>query len=446
MTRSGMSRRRFLRGVGGALALPLLGDFGALGPAWADGGASGFPTRLLFVYSPNGKHMPDWTPEATGSDFEFPFLLEPLTPFRDRVRVLSGLTLDGARANGDGPGDHARATAAFLTAAHPFKTGGADIRTGVSVDQVAAARLGKETLLPSLELGCEPNQMAGECDSGYSCIYSSNVSWRSASTPATKETHPRRAFERLFADPEGRLPPEERARRARARGSVLDFALAGAKDLQGDLGPTDRRKVDEYLTALRETEVRIEKVRAERQTVAQGFETPKGIPADFQEYVRLMYDLAVLAFRSDTTRVATILLGNAGSNRSYPFIGVSEGHHHLSHHGGDRDKQMAIRKINRFHTEQLAYLVGRLAAVPEGDGTLLDHTLVVYGSGIADGDAHAHDDLPIVVVGGPSGKPVHLRSPAETPLANLWLSLLGKVGVSVPRFADSTGPLAGLTL
>lgn len=441
-----LSRRTVLRGVGTALSLPLLE---AMLPAraFADGQPLPYPNRMAFFYVPNGVHMPHWTPSATGADFELPPILQPLSPLRDQILVLSGLTADKARPHGDGPGDHARALAAFLTGCQPKKTDGADIRVGVSVDQFAAARVGQQTRFPSLELGCEQGAQSGNCDSGYSCAYSSAVSWKNESMPVAKEINPRLVFDRLFASRRVGESEAERARRVSRERSILDLVREDARDLAAQLGAKDRRKLDEYLASVRELEQRIN--RAASETPADvGLPRPDGIPSDYGEHIRLMCDLLALAWQGDLNRIATFLVANEGSNRSYAFIDVPEGHHDLSHHGGNQEKQAKISKINVFHMTQFAYFLQRLAATPEGDGTLLDHAMIVYGSGIADGDAHNHDNLPILVAGRGCGTLTpgrHVRYPAETPLNNLWLSMLDRVGAGTDRLGDSTGRLEGLS-
>lgn len=439
-----LSRRTVLRGLGTALALPWLE---AMGPLTALAGAAAtrpYPNRMAFLYVPNGKHMPDFTPAVEGAGYELPYTLQPLAELKSDLLVLTGLTADKARPHGDGGGDHARALSAFLTGCQPRKTDGTDIRAGISVDQVAAARIGDQTRLPSLEIGCERGAMAGNCDSGYSCVYSSTMSWRSATTPLPKEVNPKLVFERLFATG----PDAERAQRDRNRKSVLDFVRADAGSLRTQLGANDQRKLDEYFDAVRDIELRI--ARAEKMPEVKApsqAKTPAGVPAGMEEHIRLMCDLLVLAFQADVTRVSTFVLANEGSNRPYPFIGVSEGHHDLSHHGNDNKKQMKIREINRFHVSQLAYLLKKLKSIPEGDGTLLDHCMIAYGSGNSDGNAHNHDNLPILLAGKAGGTIKtgrHLRFPKETPLNNLWLAMLDRVGATVPNLGDGTGRLAGL--
>ncbi|MBL8799453.1 MAG: DUF1552 domain-containing protein, partial [Planctomycetia bacterium] len=391
-----LSRRTLLRGLGASLALPWLEAMGPL-TGWAANTSpkQAAPNRMAFLYVPNGKNMADWTPQADGTDFELPHILQPLEAHRKDLLVLTGLTADKARAHGDGGGDHARALGAFLTGCQPRKTDGTDIRAGISVDQVAAGRIGDQTRLPSLEIGCEHGAMAGNCDSGYSCVYSSTMSWRSATQPLPKEVNPKLVFERLF----GNGPDALRAKRDQDRKSVLDFVREDAGDLRNKLGINDQRKLDEYFSAVRDIEQRI--LRAEKLPpvkVPDGVR-PQAIPAVYEEHIRMMCDLLVLAFQADITRVCTFVLANEGSNKPYPFIGVSEGHHDLSHHENNPKKKEKIRDINTFHVKQLAYLLTKLKSIPEGDGTLLDHSMIVYGSGNSDGNRHNHDDLPILLAG-----------------------------------------------
>jgi hypothetical protein len=390
------------------------------------------PKRLLFVYAPNGKSMADWALDGA--------TLEPLAKFKDRIALLSGLCLRNATPGSDGPGDHARAMAAFLTGVRPHKTFGSDVRVGVSVDQVAATELGKRTRFPSLEVGCEGGKPAGTCDNGYSCAYQTNLSWRTATQPMPKEIDPRRLFERLFGDP---AKPRNDARDSDRR-SILDFVAEDAKDLAGNLGGSDRQKLDEYLMAVREVERRIQTA---QPTVAVGQEKlvrPNGVPENFQDHARLLADLVTLAFQTDQTRVVTFVLGNDGSNRSYREVGVPDGHHDVSHHGNDPETLEKVRKINRLHIAQLGYLLDKLHTGKEGTGSLLDRCLVVYGSGIRDGDKHDHDDLPILIAGGEVRGGRTIRYPTGTPLCNLHLELLHRVGVTQNRFGDSTKRLLDL--
>jgi hypothetical protein len=434
--------------LGTAVALPLLDSLALAGPT-PSAAAKGPIKRLAFLYVPNGIHMPAWTPGAEGALGKLPATLAALEPFKDKLNVLSGLALDKARANGDGPGDHARAMSAFLTGSQPRKTHGADIRVGKSADQHVAAAVGDATRFPSLELGVERGAQAGNCDSGYSCAYSNNLSWRSENTPNAKETDPKAVFERLFGGDEPKDVAEARAKREAYSQSVLDFVSEDAKGLGATLGSGDKRKLDEYLTAGREVEIRIEKVRkdrAERKPPAKpDMEMPTGTPRDQKEHIRLMCDLMVLSFQTDLTRVVTLPFANDGSNKSYPMIGVSAGHHDCSHHGNNADKQAKIQKINAFHIEQLAYLLGKMQGVKEKDGTtLLDSVMLVYGSGIGDGNRHNHDDLPILLAGGGGGTIEggrHVKYKFNTPLMNLYLALFERIGAPAKSFGDSTGVL-----
>jgi hypothetical protein len=438
-----ISRRTVLKGLGAAVALPWLECMGPL-KLWANNPrVNRTPNRMAFVYVPNGVNMQAWRPAAEGTSFALPRILEPLESVKDYVNVMTGLTADKARPHGDGGGDHARAMGAFLTGCQPRKTDGADIRAGVSVDQVAASRIGDQTRLASLEIGCDPSAMAGNCDSGYSCVYSSTISWRSATTPVPKLNNPRLVFDRLF----GNAPDAARARRDRNRRSVLDFNREDTTTLQPRLSGNDRRKLDEYFASIRDIEQRIERAARLPEPPRPNIQTPRDVPGDYREHIRLLCDLLVLAFQADITRVSTFVFANEGSNKPYPFIGVPEGHHDLSHHGNDARKLDKIAQINRFHMEQFAYLLGKLKSVREGDGTLLDHSMVVYGSGNSDGNRHNHDDLPILLAGKGcntirTGR--HVRYTNETPLNNLWLAMLDRMGTSVDHLGDSTGRLNNL--
>lgn len=434
-----------MRGLGTTIALPVLE---AMLPvrsiaALAESAVRKPPTRLAFLYVPNGVNMSEWRPTAEGELGELPATLQPLAELKGDFGVLTGLTCDKARPHGDGGGDHARAQSAFLTGCQPRKTDGANIRVGISADQMAAQQLGKFTKLPSLELGCEKGLNAGNCDSGYSCAYSANMSWRSESTPMAKEIDPRAVFERLFGSGDRLENAESRAKRERYQKSILDFVQEDARTLKARLGATDQRKLDEYLTAVRELEMRIQRVEAAAAQMPDASK-PTGIPKDdYRAHVRLMFDMLTLAFQSDCTRVATFMLANDGSNRSYGTIGVSDGHHEISHHGRNKEKLEKIARINRFHVEQFGYFLQKLKSIKEGDGTLLDHCMVAYGSGISDGDAHNHDDLPILLAGGNgSFRGCHLKFEKETPVTNLWLTMLDRAGATgVTQLGDSTGRL-----
>jgi hypothetical protein len=445
-----ITRRTVLKGLGAAIALPFLD--GMLPPVFSATSSAAAkalaPKRMAFFYVPNGVKMDDWTPEAVGTDFKLPSILEPLAPFQQELNVLTGLTLDKARPHGDGPGDHARAMSAFLTCSQPRKTAGADIKVGISADQVAAQTIGRQTPFASLELGCEKGQQAGGCDSGYSCAYSSNLSWRGESTPMAKEVDPRQVFERLFGSEDANVSAEVRAKRDLFKKSILDLVSEDAKQLQGQLGATDKRKLGEYLDSVREIELRI--ARAEQAAKIDAPPTvakPAGIPKEYPEHLKLLLDMLVLAFQTDLTRISTFVLANDGSNRSYKFIDVPEGHHDLSHHQSNKEKLEKIRKINHFHMTQFADFLCKLKAIKEGDGTLLDQCMIVYGSGIGDGNRHNHDDLPIVLVGKGGGTIKtgrHLKYEMETPLANLYVSMLERLDVKVDTFGDSKGKLADL--
>jgi hypothetical protein len=446
MPRRQISRRTVLRGLGVGIALPWLE---AMMPAvsLAAPAAAAAPKRMAFFYVPNGINMAGWTPKEEGTNFELPEILKRLEPHRDHLLVLSGLTCDKARPNGDGPGDHARAMSAFLTGAQPRKTDGANIKVGISVDQVAAAKVGKATKFSSLEIGCEGGRQAGGCDSGYSCAYSSNLSWRSESTPMVKETNPRAVFERLFGN--GKVPAGSVAAREAYKKSILDFVGEDARELKKQLGGADERKLDEYLTAIREIEQRIERA-AQPTPLPEGapkLALPDATPREYLEHLRLLGDLLVLAFQADVTRISTYVLANEGSNRNYKFIDVPEGHHELSHHGRNAGKMAKIQKINTFHMEQFAYIVEKLKGIREGEGSLLDNCMLLYGSGNGDGNRHNHDDLPIILVGKGGGtiqSGRHVRYAHNTPLNNLYLSMLDRMGAPVDQLGDSTGRLANL--
>jgi len=446
-----ITRRTALQGLGTLVALPWLESITTAAGPTAAPSLAGPPRRLAFVYVPNGVCVADWTPAEVGKLTKLPDILAPLESHKDYLNVISGMTLDKARANGDGPGDHARAMSAFLTGRQPRKTYGADIRVGMSADQHVAAAIGDNTRFPSLELGIERGAQAGNCDSGYSCAYSSNLSWRSESTPNAKEVDPKLVFDRLFGGNDPKELAAARAKRELYNKSVLDFVTEDAKSLGKQLGQGDQRKLDEYLSAVREVEDRIDKIRkanAERKAAPKpNMPAPSGVPTEFKDHVRLMADLMVLAFQTDLTRVVTLPIANDGSNRPYKVIEIPEGHHELSHHGRNPAKLAKIKKINTYHIEQFAYLVGKLKAVKEANGScLLDNTMVVYGSGIGDGDRHNHDELPVLLVGKGGGTIQggrHLLFPREKqiPLMNLFLSLFDRMGAPTERFGDSTGRL-----
>jgi hypothetical protein len=439
-----LPRRTFLKGLGVSLALPMLD---AMTPALAAASSKTLPTRLAFTYVPNGVTMDVWTPAEAGAGFAFPRILKPLEPFRSQTLVLSGLAQHNANALEDGAGDHARAAACYLTGVHPKKTAGEDIQAGVSVDQIAAQHVGADSRFPSLELGCDDSRTVGNCDSGYSCAYTNSLSWRSPTSPMPPETNPRLAFERLFGGLDAGLDAATRAVRRRDRRSILDIVAERTSSLVVTLGPSDRRKVDEYLTSVREIERRIEIAEHDTTEVTPDFEMPSGVPVLFADYASLMFDMQAIALQADLTRVCTLMMGREGSLRTYPEIGVPDPHHPLTHHRDNPEWIEKVTKVNVFHMEQFAKFVGKLAAMPEADGTVLDHTVIVYGSGIADGNKHTHENLPVLVVGGGAGfkGDRHLVYDDETPMTNFYLTLLDRVGVREDQIGDSTGRIEHLS-
>lgn len=438
-----LSRRTLLKGVGASLALPIM-DAMVPNVAWAAPEQLA-QNRMAFVFFPNGAIMRDWTPKEEGTDYELPKTLQPLKSHKKDLLVMSGLAHVKARANGDGGGDHARCTATYLTGVQAKKTDGADIRLGQSIDQLAADQIGNQTKLPSLELGTEAGRQAGKCDSGYSCAYTSNISWKSEKTPMAKEINPKETFERLFGN--ATEDSKARAKRDFFRQSILDFVAEDSSKLKTKLGTNDRQKLDEYFTSVREIEQRIERTADASKRSIPPMERPAGVPKDWAEHVRLMYDLMVVAFQTDTTRISTFMLANAGSNRSYKEIGVAEGHHQLSHHRNEDEPMNKIQKIDEYSAQQFAYFLDRLASIKEGDRTLLDNSMVIYGSALSDANRHQHDDLPIVLAGGGAGTITggrHVRYTEETPMTNLYLSMLDRMNVKAEHFGDSTGRIDNL--
>jgi hypothetical protein len=443
-----LHRRTFLRGLGAAVALPMLD---AMRPAFATAAtaaATKAPVRLAFTYIPNGVTMKDWKPATTGSDFEMTRILKPLEAYRQDLCILSGLDHHNAESLGDGGGDHARAGACFLTGVHPKKTAGADIQAGISVDQIAAQAHGSATRISSLEMGCEDSRTVGVCDSGYSCAYTNSISWRGPRTPMPPETNPRIAFERLFGDEDFTASPEARARRSMQRKSILDLVNNRTQRLVQDLGPADRRKIDEYLTGIRELEQRIEMAEKDQRQFRPDIEKPAGVPAVFADYVKLMFDLQILAFQADLTRVSTLIFGREASVRTYGEIGVTDPHHPLSHHRSLPENIEKITRINTYHTTLFAYFLEKMKATKDGDGSLLDHSMLVYGGAICDGNTHSHVDLPVLLAGRGDGqlKPGrHIAYPSGTPMTNLYISLLERMNVKTEKLGDSTGQLQHLT-
>src|SRR5262245_36612980 len=449
ITKMSLPRRTFLRGIGTAVALPLLDSMvSALGSLRT--AAPTAAARLAVAYVPNRIQMEKWTPAAEGS-LDITPTLEPLRPFRDRLLVVTGLTNKPAfPADGEGTGDHVRASATFLTGVHPKKTEGPDIRAGLSMDQIAAEHLGEDTQLTSLELCLDSNELIGACEAGYSCAYANTLSWRNPTTPLPMENQPRAVFERLFGDSDNTTKAARLARIASDR-SVLDSLVAEVKRTQQRLGSADTTKLGQYLDAIRDVERRIQKAEQQIDIDLPAMERPSGgIPATFGEHAKLMFDLQVLAFQCDMTRVITFLLSREVSPRTYTEIGIPDPHHGLSHHQNNPVAMQKLGKINTYHVQQLAYFLEKLQATPDGDGTLLDQLTLLYGCGISDSNLHTHDNLPILVIGGAAGSSNsvnsirggrHLRVTKDTPLTNLQLTLLDKLGVPLDTLGDSTGRL-----
>ncbi len=441
ITKKAIPRRKILRGTGVTLALPLLD---AMVPALtALGKTAAKPVnRLGVIYVPNGIVMDKWTPTAEGSAFEFSTTLQPLASFRDRVLVLTGLT-----SRGTAYGSHGNASTKFLTGTPPKKTQGTEVRAGISMDQIAARELGKHTQLASLEVELESGEAAGTCEVGYSCAYTSTIAWRNATTPLPMERNPRAVFERLFGDTASTDPAVRLARLEEQR-SILDVVTRKVSELQQGLGPRDRAKLSEYLEAVRDVERRIQKAEEQNALELPVVEQPESIPASFADYAKLMFDLQVLAYQCDLTRIITFMIGREFSGRTYPEIGARDAHHPTSHHQNDPEKLAKLAKINTYHATLFAYYLDKLRATADGDGSLLDHLMIVYGSGMSDGNAHSPDDLPILLVGGGAGQLKggrHLRYPGNTPLANLHVTLLDKLGVPVDGLGNSTGGLDTLS-
>ena len=448
ITKVALPRRTFLRGVGATIALPLLDAMVPALSAVAQTAAN--PVRRLgFLYLPNGVAMNHtgvnhWKPTREGTDFELSPILTPLAPVQDKLVVVSGLSHAQAEAMGDGNGDHSRGTASWLSGVHPKWTQGADVRGGTTADQVAAAELGKETPLPSLELSVDLNFLLGHCENGYSCAYMNTISWKTPTTPMPPENNPRVVFERLFGDGGS---PAERLGQLRTDRSILDSVAGEMARLQQKLGAVDRARADEYLDSVREVERRLQNVekRADEAEPVDGAERPPvGIPDQFGEHVELMLDLQWLAYQADLTRVFTFMYGREVSSRTYPEIGMTEGHHAMSHHGDNAENLERYARLNTYCTDLFAGFVEKLRATPDGDGSLLDHSLLLYGSALSNPNIHSHNDIPLVLVGGAAGQLKggrHVAYPTFTPMANLLMSMLEKGGVHVDRLGDSTGRL-----
>ena len=443
ITKKALPRRTFLRGAGATLALPLLD---AMVPALSGISArAAEPVRRLgWVYIPNGMVMQSWTPPA-GTTLEMSTTLSPLAPFRDRMVVPTGLAHRQAEALGDGNGEHTRASATWLNGVHPKQTEGADVRAARTADQIAAAQLGRTTPLPSLELAIDRDFLVGNCENGYSCVYMNTIAWRTPTTPLPMENNPRVVFERLFG--EGGSDAERRAQFGKDR-SILDSITDDLARLQRDVGTSDRARVTQYLDAVRAIERRIQL--AEQSDIElPELERPVGIPEDYAEHVRLMFDLTALAYQADITRVFTFMLGRELGGRAYPHLGINDAHQGLSHHRNDPAKLELLTKINTFHVELFGHFLETLAATPDGDGSLLDHSLVMYCAGLSDSNQHLYYDLPLVMAGGSGGQLKggrHLHSPRDTPMTNLLVSMLDKSGVVLDDgLGDSTGRLPELT-
>jgi len=444
VTRKALSRRTVLKSLGAAISLPFLD---AMTPAFARVAAER-PLRLAWFYLPNGIDMRGWTPADEGVLGVLPEVLAPLEPVKKDVLVLSNLTTNWGRPLQAGAGDHGRALGSYMTGVEVYKTAGADLKLGISADQIAANAIGHETRLPSLELGLEEARLAGNCDSGYSCAYAYNVSWKTATQPLPPISDPRQLFERLFGTdiPES---PEARGRRLAMRRSILDGVIESSRTLEQTLGGNDRRKLDEYLTSVREIERQVAVAEREGLVIDPGIEKPFGVPAEFPDYFRLMTDMLILAFKADVTRISTLLVGREGSVRAYPEIGVADGHHPLTHHMGNMEMLAKVRQINVLHATLFAEFLQKMKATPDGDGSLLDHALVCYGSGLSDGNVHTHDRLPTLLAGHGNGLVSpgrHIVYQRETPVTNLFATMIEHVGVRGEHVGDATGRLNGLSL
>jgi hypothetical protein len=441
ITKMAIPRRTFLRGMGVTLALPLLD---AMVPALsAIAKTAAKPVRRLgCVYVPQGENMWMWLPKGEGAAFELSPILSSLAPFRDQVIVPTGLAHRMAESMGDGNGEHSRASAVWLNGVHPKRTEGADVRAGTTIDQLAAQHLGRDTPLPSLEIALENSFVVGNCDNGYSCVYTNTISWRTPTTPLPMEHNPRVVFERLFG--EGGSAAQRVARMSEDR-SILDAVTEDIARLEKSLGPADRNRVGQYLDAVREIERRLERAESQNSesTLPAVLDRPVGIPEKFDDHAKLMYDLQALAFQADITRVFTFLIGREQTNQAYPEIGVPDPHHAMSHHGHNPEKLEKYAKIGAYHVSLLAYFLDKLRSTPDGDGNVLDHSMILYGSGISDGDQHSHVDLPLVLVGGGTGVKQGrvLKYPPYTPMANLFIAMLDKLGIPAETLGDSTGAL-----
>jgi len=444
ITRKPIGRRAMLRGMGTAMALPLLDAMVPSATALEQGAAA--RKRLQVIYTPNGMMMQNWTPATAGEGYALTPILKPLEPYKDKFAVFSNLSHVQAEALGDGAGDHGRCCGGYLTATHVKKTEGADITAGISMDQVVAKQFGEMTQIPSLEIGLEPPSLVGSCDSGYSCAYTNTLSWSNASTPLPVTINPREVFERLFGDGDS-LDAKSRLAQLKRQASILDFVAQDAKRLSHKIGASDKHKLDEYLTSVRDIEKRIQKAEkgGAEATALPAYARPSGVPDAFEEYAHMMIDLQVLAMQADLTRVSSFMIGREVSGRSYPEIGVPDAHHPLSHHGKDPEKIEKLTKINTLHMAQVAYYLKRMSETKEGNGNLLDHTLVLAGASLADSNNHDHRGLPVMVAGGLIKGNRHVEAAKDTPMANLMLSMMDVLGVQVESLGDSSGRLTSFT-
>jgi hypothetical protein len=436
------TRRRFLRAASVCVGLPWFESWNRR--TWGNPVSPPAPRRLALLYIPNGVNVEKWNVTGSGTDYVLSPTLAPIAPFRDACTVITGLNHENATPGPDGGGDHSRATAVYLTGVRPRKTGGSDIWNGISLDQLAARQIGHLTRLPSLELSTDGPRLSGRCDSGYSCAYQFNLSWASPTKPVPAEQNPRAIFERLFGAP--RAGDGSADERIQLRRSVLDYVRDDVHAVSRGLGQGDRAKLEEYLTAVREVEQRLERSGGTTQPAPELL-LPPGIPDDYQLHIRIMLELIVLAFQADATRMITFTLANDGSNRAFPEIGIPEAHHQLSHHRNDAETLEKIARIDRFYVEQFAWFLGRLQQVREAEGNLLDHAMVLYGGGISEGNQHLHSNLPLVLAGrggGTLNPGKRLAVPDPTPMCNLHVALAQRLGVRLQQFGDSTGILEDL--
>ena len=439
-----MGRRSVLRGMGATLALPLLEAMTT--SASAAEAAAKTRMRLQVIYMPNGMMMQNYTPAQAGEGYAMTPILKPLEPYREKFAVISGLAHKQAEALGDGGGDHGRSCGSYLTGVHVKKTEGADITSGPSMDQIVAQKFSEQTQIPSLELGLDPPSLVGSCDTGYSCAYTNTLSWRTASTPLPVTINPREVFERIFGDGDS-LDAKTRIMRLRRQASILDSVAEDARDLSRAMGAADKKKIEEYMASIRDIERRIQKMEqgGPSAVALPAYARPSGIPDSFEEYARMMIDLQVLAYQADMTRIGTFMVGREVSGRSYPEIGVADAHHPLSHHGNDPEKIAKLTKINVLHMEQVAYYLKRMSETKDGEGTLLDHSMLLAGASLADSNTHQHTNLPVIAAGGLVKGNQHMVVKDDVPMTNLMLSMMDRLGVQQDRLGDSTGRLAGLT-